>query len=740
MKVQHSTLMHQDIRGTYTTGIVKSRVFISAILFACTAVNSPLHASELENAEDSSGGETIEKIVVSARKKAGTESIQEVPMAITAVSGDVIDKRFFADLTDVANIAPNVNLSPAGTTPGTANFFIRGMGVFGSIPSDETSVGVIQDGLYLGVNSGALTTLFDVESVEVLRGPQGTLFGRNVTGGAVVVNSRRPSADTRAKVRARVGNYGQKSVDVAVGGALSEDDNWLGRLVVGTQSNDDYFDNVNPNVPDRGEAETHFVRPSLTYVANEDLSITLIGEYNKFKGDGVISKNVSLLDTLKDHEVDSDIDNKAEYTVKHLITDVDWTVGEGNIRVIAGWRDTEVLGELDGDGASNPIPKVHSNGPWTTNQQQQSLEIRYYTPLGDMADNTTGIYLFDQEIEYIESRVLNLGYPADVNVGAGAELEHYSYALFSQSDIFISDDVTLTVGGRYTFEEKDAKVASFGQCDEVGRNCNFAFDEKKDWSFVSGNLGIKWKVEDNVQVFTSWTRSFRSGGYNLRNSLPASPGPYDEEQVDALELGLKSDWLDDSLRFNASIFSNSYKDLQRTIIVSSDTGVAQFKANAADATINGLELELSYSITENFRIDASAGFIDAEYDKFESDQLNPDIENVDLQLANVPETSGNLSFVYYKDVADGSIETRLSASYTDSQFGDVKNDQSIELDSYTLIDASIAYVFAQDSMRVSLYGKNLTDEEYTNFALGGLNSLWAIAPPLTYGLEFTYEY
>ena len=109
MKVQHSTLMNQDIRGTYTTGIVKSRVFISAILFACTAVNSPLHASELENAEDSSGGETIEKIVVSARKKAGTESIQEVPMAITAVSGDVIDKRFFADLTDVANIAPNVD-------------------------------------------------------------------------------------------------------------------------------------------------------------------------------------------------------------------------------------------------------------------------------------------------------------------------------------------------------------------------------------------------------------------------------------------------------------------------------------------------------------------------------------------------------------------------------------------------------------------------------------------------------
>ena len=357
-----------------------------------------------------------------------------------------------------------------------------------------------------------------------------------------------------------------------------------------------------------------------------------------------------------------------------------------------------------------------------------------------MMDNTTGIYLFDQEIEYIESRVLNLGYPADVNVGAGAELDHYSYALFSQSDIFVADDVTLTVGGRYTFEEKDAKVASFGECDGQGLNCDFNFDEKKDWSFVSGNLGAKWKVNDNVQAFTTWTRSFRSGGYNLRNSLPASPGPYDEEQVDALELGMKSDWMDDRLRFNASIFSNSFKDLQRTIIVSSDTGVAQYKANAADATINGLEVEATFLVTENFRVDASAGFIDAEYDSFLGDQLNADIKNVDLKLANVPETSGNITLTYYQDVADGSIEARLSTSYTDSQFGDVKNASAIELDSYTIIDASIAYTFAEDSMRVSLYGKNLTDEEYTNFALGGLNALWAIAPPMTYGVEFTYEY
>jgi outer membrane receptor protein involved in Fe transport len=136
---------------------------------------------------------TLEEVVVTATKKASAEMAQDVGIAVTAISGDTIENRFMSDLTDVGNLAPNVQMSAAGTTPGTPSFFIRGMGIFSSIPSDEPAVGIIQDGIYLGVNSGSMTSLFDVESVEVLRGPQGTLFGRNVTGGAVVVNSRRPT-------------------------------------------------------------------------------------------------------------------------------------------------------------------------------------------------------------------------------------------------------------------------------------------------------------------------------------------------------------------------------------------------------------------------------------------------------------------------------------------------------------------------------------------------------------------
>jgi iron complex outermembrane recepter protein len=708
--------MNNKVSGTRSSVAVRITTCLGAGLFALAA-----------QAEIS-----MEEVLVTVRKKGNAESLQEVPVAVTAVNGDLIEQRFFNDLTDLGNIAPNVSLSPAGSLPGTANFFIRGMGVFGSIPSDETAVGVIQDGVYLGVNAGALTNLFDLESVEILRGPQGTLFGRNVTGGAVVVNSRRPQAEFGGSVRARVGNYGKYSVDAAVGGSLTQDEKVLGRVAVGYQSNDDYFDNIAG--PDRGEGETRYLRPSISFQPDSDLKITLIGEFNTFDGDGVISKNISLRDSLDDHQLATDIDGKAEYTVKHLVADIDWGLSVGDLRIIAGWRDTVVKGELDGDGQPNPAPKVHSNAPWETLQDQLSLEVRYFTPVTSRADLTVGLYYFDQGVEYTESRTLNLGYPSDVYLGAGAELDHSSYAVFAQSDISLSDEWTLTLGTRYTSEDKDAKIASFGSCDEVGRNCSYDFVDDDSWSFVSGNIALKWQFAESAQLFSSWTRSFRSGGFNLRNTLPSVPGPYNEEQVDALEFGLKSDIADGKIRFNASVFSNEYTDLQRTVIVNDpNTGVRQDKLNAADATIQGIEIELAFIINENFRLDLSGGLIDASYDKFGGGDVNWD-------LPNVPETNGNLSLPYNRQAYNGEMEARVSATYTDSQFADVENTPILELDAYTIVDGSVSYWFPGDKVRLSLFGKNLTDEEYTNFALGGLNTLWAIAPPRTYGLELNYSF
>jgi len=695
--------------------------------------------SLLATAQFSIAEYTLEEVTVTARKKPSGETIQGVPIAIMAVSGDTIDSQFMRDLTDLGNIVPNAQLNAVGTMPGTANFSIRGMGVFGSIPSDEATVGIISDGIYLGVNSGALVSLFDVEAVEVLRGPQGTLFGRNVTAGAIVINSRRPTKEFEGKVASRIGSDGQYKLDSAVGGALS--DHVLARIALGYQTNDDYFDNISG--PDRGEASNKYIRPMLTLTPNEDLSVALIGEYRDFKGDGVISKN--RFDTqLKDHQLSTDLDGKGEYETKQFITDVDWSLGEGNLRMIAGWRDTHTASESDADGRN--FVGVHSFAPWTTNQSQVSLELRYFTPVTEKAELTVGLYYFDQDIEYIESRAVNgaqlvsgqaISGSSTVFLGAGGLMEHNSLGIFGQTDIFLSEQLTLTLGSRYTSEEKDAQVANFGSCDALGQNCNYTFQESKSWDFFSGYAGLKWEISEDDQAYSSWTRSYRSGGFNLRVAAGASPGPYDEEQVIALEVGLKSDWLDGRMRTNMALFHNEYKDLQKTILSGGgNAGTVQTKLNAAKATIKGIELELITLLTQNLRLSTSIGYIDAGYDQLQSGSGF----SVGNDFNNAPELTGNISLSHsYPLDSIGAIDSRVSYTYTDEQYADDNN--VILLDSYSIVDASIAYTLPGEKITISLYAKNLTDEEYTNFALPApLNTRWGIAPPRRYGLEASYKF
>ncbi|MFA7554232.1 MAG: TonB-dependent receptor [Spongiibacteraceae bacterium] len=680
---------------------------------------------------------TLEEVVVTATKKASAESAQDVGIAITAVSGDAIENRFFKDLTDVANLAPNVQMAAAGTTPGTPSFFIRGMGLFSSIPSDEPAVGIIQDGIYLGVTAGSLTNLFDVESVEVLRGPQGTLFGRNVTGGAVVVNNRRPTEDTSGRISARVGSNGLYQLNGAIGGSLNDAQNVLGKITLGTQSNGDYFDNIAG--PDRGEADAFYVRPIITIKPNDDLEITFIGEYNDFEGDGVVSAAQTQPNglVLKDHQVSMNFDNQAEYQVKHLIADVDWEIGPGNLRVISGWRDVLVKGQIDADGTA--VSFFHSAAPWVIDQEQLSTEVRYAMPLSDTAELTLGLYYFEQEIIYSESRDILDG---AVLVGGGGVIDHNSLGAFAQTSVDLTDTLNLTVGARYTSEDKDAKIGSFGSCDAAGKNCNYDFKDGDSWSSVSGHVALKWAFMDDAHMYTSWTRSFRSGGYNLRNAQPSLPGPYDDEQVDAYEIGLKSDWLDKNLRLNIAAFYNEYSDLQRTIAFSDPAlGSRQEKRNVADAVIQGFEIELTSFFSEDFRMELAYGYTNAEFKK--SHANTPGISSLDfttVDFANVPEVNGNITLAYNLPLAEGSLEFMSSTTYTDEQFS--SDDNEISIDAYTVTDLSGTYTFPNQNLRLAAYIKNATDEAYSYFAtpVGSYKVNWSLGLPRNYGLELSYSF
>ncbi|MCP5006787.1 MAG: TonB-dependent receptor [Planctomycetes bacterium] len=331
-------------------------------------------------------------------------------------------------------------------------------------------------------------------------------------------------------------------------------------------------------------------------------------------------------------------------------------------------------------------------------------------------------------------------------LAADSIMDHYSVGFFTQSSIDLTDTLTLTLGGRYTWEEKDVKVASLGGTRTADLQ-GFTYDliDNDRWDFVSWHGGLDWHPTEDITLYAGTTRSFRSGGYNMRNQLPASPGPYGKERVDAFDVGVKADWFKGRLRTNISGFLNDYKGLQRSVI---GPNIAQEILNTADATIKGFEAEITVLPFDNFQLDFTLGYIDAEYDKYEG--LDVDGDSIAdpglakrLDFLNVPDWTAYLGGVYYIPISwdfGGELELRASASYRDSFPITEKN--ALMQDSYTLVNASVSYSFFDEHFKFSIFGKNLLDEHYTHFGVSG--SLFDVEAMTqqgaTGGIELSFEF
>ena len=755
-------------------------------------------------------GEEIEEILVLARKKSAGEDVQRIPIAVSAYSGVRLEENFVENLTDIGRLAPNVKLSANATGPGTANFGIRGQALFTSIPSDESTVGIFEDGVYLGVNAGALTDLFELGSVEILRGPQGTLFGRNVTGGAINVRTRRPSGEYGVRAKALYGSFDRVDLGLALEGPVSE---FLAAKVdLLYKRRDGPFRNRTIPGDPIGDQSTWTVRPLLTFRPTEDFEMTLIGETSEFSGDGTAIRLVrdktpfatprpgNRFDLLHDFPA------RSGYDVDRFTAEMNWDIGPLTVTSITGWRQADVRAQLDVDGT--PLSIFHAlRGD--VDQEQVSTELRVYAPFdefldlpfGEAADFTAGVYFFQQDVDYRELRILAGNFDREQS-----NLDHYAIGVFGQGDYEVFPDVTVTLGGRYTYERKKVDVISFSQSNlerpalpteqgsdvvvtadgrRVVRRPNVVphcrpggvFSDGERWDFASAHAGIRWQALEDVQLYGTYTRSFRSGGFNLRNScLPAaalealspadrqrlsSPGPYDEETVNAGEMGIKAEFLDGQLRSNLAGFINSFSDLQRTLLESatapggeagmSVASAAQRQLNAADALIVGIELELRWlpHFFEGFEFNAAVGWLNADYQRFDSFDLDgdrrPDPEEARrLDFAYVPDWTvhGDASYTFdapWGAGDGGSFTVRTSYSWSDDKFANDQN--SYYLADYGLLDFSVTYT-AVEHFQVSLFGKNLLDRPYNDFALdlSFARVDWGIGTPRTWGLELRYEY
>lgn len=698
----------------------------------------------------------IEEIRVTARKKSTAEAVQDVPVSVSAFSGDKIDAMFAVDLTDIGRHVPNANLAPVSSIKGVANFVIRGMGTVGqSIPSADPAVGVVMDGISYGTIFGVITDLFDLEAIEVLRGPQGTLFGRNATAGVISMRSRRPGEAFEGKLRATGGSHGSRGLAATFGGPLG--DNWGGKLAVQYEEHDGYWKN-RKFAGRQGSARSLLVRPALTWRRGL-FDAALIVEYGKTQGDGA---GVRAFEFAGEPLVDP---YASRTTVQHDKGDNDlawvnagleanWELWEGELTAVFGFRDLEqrfsadLTGYLENWGLFADGSRLVSD--------QVSAELRWGGDPFWGISLTAGLYLFEQDYTYAERRIL-----LNVTDRRGASsLKHATQGVFAQADIGLVERLTLTLGGRYTWEDKDAEIgligdpAATGDCATRGapfetgrpqlRDCRTVLADGEDWSNFSPRVGLAWDWSDDLLAFASYSRGFRSGGYNVRftdlsyvTATPRStPGPYDEEVVDAFEIGLKSTLLDGHARLNVSLFHNDYDDLQRTIV--DEAGVQEI-LNAAQATIRGLEIEAMLAPDERWVFEVSAGLLDARYDEFEAVTRTTGKPAGSLGFTMAPDVTANLSATYDMHLPGGNaLIWRASWSYVSEVWTDDRN--TTEAKAYSLVDASVTFMDAPGRWKLALFGRNLTDEVYFHLGASALGHRWYyLTPPRTWGAELIWE-
>lgn len=686
-----------------------------------------------QNADEERGTlANIGNIIVTGTKKQNPEDVQDVPLAVTAFNADTLEALKVRDVQGLTFSAPNVSLDQIGTSRGTANFSIRGLGINSSIPSIDPTVGVFVDGVYLGFNGGVVFDLFDLESVEILRGPQGVLFGRNVTGGAVLINTGNPTEEFSGKFRAAVdgplfedrggANY---TVSGVISGPIVED-TLLFKLGAYHNSDEGYFKNLFDG-SNHGKAETTILRGALEARVG-DLRVIGKLDYFESEGDGPSAQNRGFFER---DSFDFAIDNPGSYANEIWTGSVtaELDIGPGTLTNIFGYRTYDA--NTDADIDATPVFIFHSSTE--TSQEQISNELRYAVST-DAFDLTVGGFYFDQSLAYTEVRELPPVTPLTF-YGGGAQ-DHEVLGVFASGQFNITDRLSLIAGIRWSQETKDARVTYVrprpacsvvdGTCPVSGTNPfipteNNGFSDSVRFTNWSPKAGFQYEL-DNGQLYAHWTRGFRSGGYNFRitnanafEAIAFGPGGslnFDEEQVDNFEIGGKFQTVDGAFTLNVATYLTKIQDMQREVNQSSLTaGVAQSIFNTADAKIFGVEAEARMRLTDNFLVTANIGIIDDDYEEILFD-ISGDgvIDDTDLalRLPRVPEVTWGMGLIHELFLGDSEIVTRVNYqyrdefAYTDNNYGWVQDISNLE--------ANITWNTPMEGLSFSIYGKNLFDQ------------------------------
>lgn len=736
-----------------TINVFSRRTQIATAIAAAIGMSASLEVMSATDDEEIHGlssfaAAILEEVQVYGTKRSSAQAAQDVPAQVSAYGSSQLQARQVVTIEDLSFATPNVKLGSVGTYPGVASFSIRGLGVTSSIPSLDPQVGAFVDGVYMGSTFGVITDTFDLESVEIYKGPQGVLFGRNVTGGAVLLRSARPDGEFGIKTKLGVETGTQYTAAVSVQGSLI-DDVLAGKLSVYHKDDEGYFDNKTLGGK-AGEGRTRTERGTLVYTPDDSTELTFIYEHGSVDGDSSVAAdpaNSSLIDHKGGFDTVQNNNGRAQTEWNQFTFEAGVDVGNGRVTNILAYRDLNFTAQSDIDATADEL----FSSDYLVDQYQWSNEIRYNISPTDSWDFVAGAFYFKQEFHNLGARYI---FDGAVTVLGGGIQQHNTKAVFMNNDYALNETVTLNAGVRYTEEEKKVKVWALGECDYDVRDCPDREWSQEDWSNVSPKIGIQWQVAEDAQLYAHWTQGFRSGMYNFRTISAGQPTPTDVEEHNALEIGIKSNWLDGSLRLNAAVFSNEISDMVREVITTDPVvGVGQDFLNVADATITGIEVDVMYLLTDNLVINAAFGYLDGEYDKVNAnldrsddnnnglaDDFTPGPEDAALDIPSLAKFTANFGIAYDMTIGDGnSLSSRVDYSYREeSPYSD--SNQAI-FPAYEQVNAGFTYRPSEGDWSLVVYGKNLSNESVR----GGLTSVFGnVYSPMKegrrYGVEVNYEF
>ena len=730
-------------------------------------------------------GAAIEEIVVTAERRAA--GLQDVPLSVSAFTQSALALQQVDTLGDLQSLVPNLSIHVGDAN--NAVVYIRGVGQIDSIAFFEPGVGVYLDDVYLGRAQGAFLDVVDVERIEVLRGPQGTLYGRNSVGGAIKYVSAAPTEAFSGNAAVTVGQYDQLDARLSVSGALMGD-RLLGRLTLAQLGREGYSRNAFDGRDD-GDRDTRFLRGVLAFHPSDSVDVQLAFDYTDGNPDRSRTPaketpiNVTLIDPYTSaiavrsfpadrdpFRVNADFNTTARTETLGYHLNIDWQVSDAwNFKSISSWRELDYGTELDLDGTP-----INSFGIFYFNDQQQATQEFQLAYQSERLTALGGLYYFKEQGDTFDGAILgNLLVAAVGEACASTD----SYALFSQFDYSVSDRLLATLGFRYTEEEKDYRrqaedislTALAGRLADpvtgavsyanpallnprssdlrlggVGAPRPLADPAPANFDNFSPKIGLKYQLAENAQVYGSVSLGFKSGGFNGRLA-DAQLEPYDEETLTSYELGYKSEWLENRLRVNTAVFFNDYRDLQVSSFQSTPDGSALIGVftNAGKARMQGLELELTALITDAFSITANLGYLDAEYDEFitASGGRLVDVSG-EREMINAPRWDLFFGVNYVIPIARGALTLSADASYRDKTYLEIDSSETLAQGAYSLINAAVMYETGDGKWQFMLGGKNLADQRYRTHAFN-LSAFPGVElgyynPPRTLSLSASFSF